>query len=90
VKDIDFKSAEKAHEINEKSDKTALKIIKELGLKDKQRISDHELFTIVKAIYPDNYDLRMNILYNCKYLSTIFVVDLKAERNDNDLIADEK
>jgi hypothetical protein len=89
MKDIDFKSAKKAREINEKSDKTALKIIKELRLKDKQQISDHELFTIVKAIYPDDYDLKMNILYNCKYLSTIFVVDLKDERNDNDLIADE-
>jgi len=89
MKDIYFKSAEKVHEINEKSDKTALKIIKELGLKDKQQISDHELFTIVKAIYPDDYDLKMNILYNCKYLSTIFIVDLKAERNDDDLLEDE-
>jgi hypothetical protein len=83
---VDFKTAKKVHEIEIQSDRVALKYLKKLGLKDKQLVNEDELVTIVQAMYPDNYDVIVNVLMNSVYLKWHFVVDLKAKRDSSDLL----
>ncbi|MCW4024947.1 MAG: hypothetical protein NWF01_07935 [Candidatus Bathyarchaeota archaeon] len=86
MKEIDFETAKAIHEIGKKTDRAALKIIKKLGLKDKQAISEDELLVVVKVFYPEDYAYKMNILLESKYFKTVYFLDLKAKRDDSELI----
>ena len=80
MKDFDFPTAKKIHEINEAEDKMALEIIKELGLKDKQRIDEDELYTVLKATSPEELEDKMGTLLNSRYITRVYFVNLEADK----------
>lgn len=65
-----------AKEVSDKTDKVALEVIGELGLKNKQQISEDDLLTVVKSLYPDDYQDKLEALLNSKYLRAYYIIDL--------------
>jgi hypothetical protein len=63
-------------EVSDETDKVALKLIDELGLKDKQQISEDDILTVVKALYPEDYQAKLETLLNSKYFNAFYVIDL--------------
>ncbi len=72
-----MKKVESAKETCNSIDETALKIIHELGLKNNQQISEEDLYTITKALYPKEYQTKLETLLNSKYLKAYYTVDLR-------------
>jgi hypothetical protein len=60
-----------------KEDEAALRLIDELGLKNNKHISEDDLYTIVKALYPKEYQTKLETLLNSKYLQAYYIVDLR-------------
>jgi hypothetical protein len=58
-----------------KEDEAALRLIHELGLKNNQQISEDDLCTVVKALYPKEYQTKLEALLNSKYLKAYYTVD---------------
>jgi glycerol-3-phosphate dehydrogenase len=56
--------------------KLLLGLIRELGLKDNQQISEDDLCTVVKALYPKEYQTKLEALLNSKYLKAYYTDDL--------------
>jgi hypothetical protein len=72
----ELKKAEVTKSINNDADEAALKIIRELDLKNNQQISEDDLCTVVKALYPKEYQTKLEALLNSKYLKAYYTVDL--------------
>jgi hypothetical protein len=72
-----LKKAESTKETCNDADQGALKIIRELGLKDNQQISEDDLCTVVAALYPEEYQTKLEALLNSKYLKAYYTVDLR-------------
>jgi hypothetical protein len=72
-----LKKAESAKEVCNGVDDAALKIIRELGLQNNQQISEDDLCTVVKALYPKEYQTKLEALLNSKYLKAYYTVDLR-------------
>jgi hypothetical protein len=70
----ELKKAEVTKRINNDADEAALKIIRELGLKDNQQISEDDLCTVVKALYPKEYQTKLEALLNSKYLKAYYTI----------------
>ena len=60
-----------------KEDEAALRIIRELGLKNSQQISEDDLCTVVKALYPKEYQTKLEALLNSKYLKAYYTIDVR-------------
>jgi hypothetical protein len=71
-----MKKAESTNETCNEADEAALRLIRELGLKNNQQISEDDLCTVVKALYPKEYQTKLEALLNSKYLKTYYTVDL--------------
>ena len=63
--------------ISDETDGAALKIIAELRLKNNQQISEDDLVTVVKTLYPEDYQEKLEALLNSRYMKAIYIVDLK-------------
>jgi glycerol-3-phosphate dehydrogenase len=74
---IELKKAESAKEVCNDADEPALRIIRELGLKNNQQISEDDLCTVVAALYPKEYQTKIEALLNSKYLKAYYTVDLR-------------
>jgi hypothetical protein len=72
-----LKKAESAKEVCNGADEAALRIIRELGLQNNQQISEEDLCTVVKALYPKEYQTKLEALLNSKYLKAYYTVDLR-------------
>lgn len=59
-----------------KEDEAALRLIRELNLSDNQQISEDDLCTVVEALYPKEYQTKLEALLNSKYLKAYYTVDL--------------
>jgi hypothetical protein len=59
------------------ADETVLNIFHELGLTHNQQISEEDLYTITKALYPKEYQTKLEALLNSKYLKAYYTVDLR-------------
>ena len=70
------------------TDKKALAVIHELGLKEGQQISENDLCTLVQAVYGENSDAVLADLLSSVHFKTIYAVDLKAKRDDADLLSE--
>ncbi len=57
-------------------DEAALRLIRELGLKNNQQISEDDLCTVVAALYPKEYQTKLEALLNSKYLKAYYTVNL--------------
>lgn len=60
-------------------DRKALAVIKDLGLKDRQQVTEDDLLTVVKAYYGDKYPEALSDLLNSIYFKTVYVIDLKSK-----------
>jgi hypothetical protein len=59
------------------TDDAPLKIIRKLGLKSKQHISEYDLCTVAEALYPKEYpQTKLDALLNSKYLKAYYTVEL--------------
>jgi hypothetical protein len=72
-----LKRAESTKEICNKADEAALTIIHELGLKHNQQISEEELYTATKALYPKTYQTKLEALLNSNYMQAYYIVNLR-------------
>jgi hypothetical protein len=72
-----LKKAEFTKEICNEADEAVLKIIHELGLKHNQQISEEELYTVTKALYPKTYQTKLETLLNSKYMQAYYIVNLR-------------
>ncbi len=62
---------------NETKNQAALRLIREVGLKNNQRISEDDLCTVVAAFYPEECQTILEALLNSKYLKTYYSIDLR-------------
>jgi hypothetical protein len=53
------------------------KIMHELGLKDNQQINEDDLCTVVAALYPEEYQTKLETLLNSKHLKAHYTIDLR-------------
>ncbi len=90
MKEVNSETALAVHELGVKIDQEALKIIKELGLKDKQQITEDDLVVVTRAKYPNDYDKKLNCLLASKYFDTFYILDLTAKRDDSDSFSAEE
>jgi hypothetical protein len=60
-------------------DRKALLVIKDLGLKDGQQVTEDDLLTVVRAYYGDKCDEVLSDLLNSIYFKTVYVINLKAQ-----------
>jgi hypothetical protein len=74
----ELKKAESTNQVCNDADEAALKIISELGLKNNQQISEDDLCTVVKALYPKEYQTKLETLLNSKYLKAYYTIELYA------------
>ncbi len=58
------------------TNKEALKLITELGLSDKQQIDEDDLETVTKALYPEDYQTKLEALLNSEYVRTVYIINL--------------
>jgi hypothetical protein len=73
----ELKKAESAKEVCNGADEAALKIIRALGLQNNQQISEDDLCTVVKALYPKEYQTKLEALLNSNYLQAYYIVNLR-------------
>jgi hypothetical protein len=72
-----LKKTESTKNLSSKADEAALKIIHELGLKNNQQISEEDLYTITKTLYPKEYQTKLEAMLNSKYLQAYYIVNLR-------------
>jgi hypothetical protein len=72
----ELKKVESDQGVYSEVDEAALKIIRALGLKNNQQISEDDLSTVIKALYPKEYQTKLEALLNSKYLKAHYTVDL--------------
>jgi hypothetical protein len=70
-----LKKAYASKETYNGTDDAALKIIRELGLENNQQISEDDLCTVAAALYPKEYQTKLEALLNSKYLKAYYTVD---------------
>jgi hypothetical protein len=66
----ELKKAESTNEACNKTDEAALKIIRELGLKNNQQISEDDLCTTAKALYPEGLQTKIEAPLKSKILES--------------------
>jgi hypothetical protein len=64
-------------------------VIEDLGLKEGQQISEDDLCTLVQATYGEVSDAVLNDLFASVYIKKIYVIDLKAKRDESELLSEE-
>jgi hypothetical protein len=72
-----LKKAESTNQTCNKADEAALKIIHELDLKHNQQISEEDLCTVTKALYPKTYQTKLEALLNSNYMQAYYIVNLR-------------
>jgi len=72
----ELKKAESTKETCNNADEAVLRLISELGLKNNQQISEDDLCTVVAALYPKEYQTKLEALLNSKCLKAYYTVDL--------------
>jgi hypothetical protein len=71
-----------------KEDEAALRLIRELGLKNNQQISDDDLCTVVKHSTQKSTQTRLEALLNSKYLKAYYILLTCAHELDAIAIVD--
>jgi hypothetical protein len=87
---VGFKTKRSVYEIDKESDRKARAVIKDLGLRDKQQVNSEDLYRLVKVIYGSACEVVLADLLDSVHLKTVYVIDLKAKRDESDLIRAEK